>query len=162
MLTDPASELEPAQIWEDYRPTALMELPALARLTNVGRVFVKAEGERPLGNFKVLGGMVAGLRALARTAGVASLQDLSSTRGLREPLPRLICASDGNHGLAVAAAARRSGATASIYLPVGVGRARAERIEAFGADVVWVSGTYDDAVQAAAAAAGRGEGLLIP
>lgn len=27
---------------------------------NVGRVFLKAEWERPLGNFKVLGGMLAG------------------------------------------------------------------------------------------------------
>lgn len=160
--TDRALELEPSHIWEDYRPTRLIELPGLARLTNVGRVFVKAEGERPLGNFKVLGGMVAGLRALARAAGATSLRDLSSTRISRASLPRLICASDGNHGLSVAAAARRAGASASIYLPIGVGRARADRIEAFGADVVWVSGTYDDAVHDAAAAAGRGEGLLIP
>ncbi len=133
-------------LWDDYRPTPLIELPALARRAGVGRVFVKNEAERPFGNFKVLGGMVAGLRALARSTGV----------------PRLICASDGNHGLAVAAAAKRAGSKAAIYLPVGVTRARAERIEGLGAEVVWIEGTYDDAVDAAMAAARRGEGLLIP
>jgi diaminopropionate ammonia-lyase len=160
LLADPAIDI--THIWHDYRPTRLIELPDLARLTNVGRVFVKAEWERPLGNFKALGGMVAGLRALARVAGAASLRELISADTYRASLPRLICASDGNHGLAVAAAASRAGSEASIYLPTGVSQVRAERIEALGGEVVWVSGTYDDAVRDAAAAAANGEGLLIP
>lgn len=149
-------------IWEDYRPTPLIELPALARLANVGRVYVKVEGERPLGSFKALGGMTAGLRALARAAGVASVRELASDRVRKQSLPRLICASDGNHGLAVTAAARRAGAKASIFLPTAVSRARAARIESLGGEIVWVHGTYDEAVDQAAAAAARGEGLLIP
>jgi diaminopropionate ammonia-lyase len=115
-------------------------------------VFVKLESERPLGNFKVLGGMVAALRALARVAVGQS----------EAPLPRLICASDGNHGLAVAAAAKRAGAPASIHLPIGVDTRRARRIEALGASIVWIDGTYDDAVDHAVATAARGEGILIP
>ncbi len=158
--TSPELNWDPAQIWADYQPTPLLELPALAHRANVARVFVKVESERPLGNFKALGGMLAGLRALARIAGITSLPDLGHTT--RSSLPRLICASDGNHGLAVAAAAARAGANASIYLPVGVSSARAQRIEAFGAEVVWIDGTYDDAVCAAADAAGHGQGLLIP
>jgi diaminopropionate ammonia-lyase len=154
--------LRALDVWEDYRPTPLVELPQLARLTNVGRVFVKVEGDRPLGSFKMLGGMFAALRALARAAGVVTPRDLRSTSVSRESLPRLICASDGNHGLAVAAAARRAGARASIYLPVGVSRRRAERIEACGGEILWVSGTYDDAVSAAAEAAAHGAGILIP
>jgi diaminopropionate ammonia-lyase len=150
---------DPAQIWADYQPTPLLELPALARRADVARVFVKVESERPLGNFKALGGMLAGLRALARIADAASLHDLGPDS--RAPLPRLICASDGNHGLAVAAAAARAGTNASIYLPVGVSSARAQRIESLGAEVVWIDGSYDDAVCAAAEAAERGEGLLI-
>lgn len=155
------AHLQAADLWPDYRPTPLIELPGLARLAEVGRIFVKVESERPLGNFKALGGMVAGLRALARAANAATLQDLCVARGDRMPLPRLICASDGNHGLAVAAAAQRAGAKASVYLPIGVSRARAERIEAIGGDIVWISGTYDDAVHEAASAAARGDGLLI-
>lgn len=152
---------EAIDLWKDYRPTALIELPALAERTGVGRVFVKNEGQRPLGNFKVLGGMVAGLRALARAAGVTSIRDLDSRRSNGHSLPRLVCASEGNHGLAVAAAAQRGGAGATIYLPVGVNRSRARRIEALGAQVVWISGTYDDAVRAAAAMAIREQNLLI-
>ncbi|MEO7325996.1 MAG: pyridoxal-phosphate dependent enzyme [Dokdonella sp.] len=141
-----------AHLWADYRPTRLLELPALARAANVGRVFAKLENERPLGNFKVLGGMTAGLRALARVSDRVP-QDTQSRR--------LICASDGNHGLAVAAAARRAGAQASIYLPHGVSRIRAARIESQGGEIVWIHGTYDDAVEAASSAASLGEGLLI-
>lgn len=129
-----------------WRPTTLRELPALAARAEIARVFVKIEGERPLGSFKMLGGMLAGLRALARHGA---------------PLPALVCASDGNHGLAVAAAARRARTRAYVYLPSHVSAARAARIEARGGTVVRTDGTYDDAVAAANAAAARGEGLLI-
>jgi len=149
------------EIWSDYRPTPLLELPALARIANVARVFVKNEAERPLGNFKALGGMIAGLRALATATGAGSIQKLLSNRLPEGALPRLVCASDGNHGLAVAAAAKRAGAKARVYLPIGVSQWRADRIEAHGAEVAWIEGTYDDAVNAASAAAASGEGLLI-
>lgn len=147
-------------LWGSYQPTRLIELPALARRAGVGRVLVKVEGGRPFGNFKVLGGMTAGLCALARAAG-GSIEELLSGRTPHKSLPRLICASDGNHGLAVAAAAHRAGAGAAVYLPKGASFYRAERIQAQGAEVIWVDGTYDDAVDEAAAAASRGEGLLI-
>lgn len=126
--------------------TSLIELPPLAQRVNVRRVFVKAEGERPLGNFKSLGGLTAGLRALAQAPDKAA---------------RLICASDGNHGLSVVAAAAQAGVQASVYLPTHVTAARARRIEALGGEIVWIAGTYDDAVLDAAAAAARGDGLLI-
>src|SRR5690349_13442771 len=59
------STLNPAALWDNYRPTTLLELSGLARQLNVGRVFAKLENERPLGNFKAVGGMTAGLKALA-------------------------------------------------------------------------------------------------
>jgi diaminopropionate ammonia-lyase len=152
--------LDVADIWPDYAPTRVVELPALARAANVGRVLAKLECERPLGNFKALGGMVAALRTLARVAGVARLRELPTGGGLSggaRRLPALVCASAGNHGLAVAAAARWAGTTATIYLPENASRARAARIESLGAQIVWVPGTYDDAVQQAASA----DGLLI-
>src|SRR3954469_23994175 len=97
--------LDAADIWPDYHPTRLVELPALARSARVGRVLVKLECERPLGNFKALGGMVASLRALARVAGVLRLSQLrTDVPGRQEPrvraseLPALACASAGNHG----------------------------------------------------------------
>jgi diaminopropionate ammonia-lyase len=146
----------------DHRATRLIECPELAIRTKVGRVFLKAEWERPLGNFKVLGGMLAGLRALARTCGAASVREMLDNPESYRRKPQLICASDGNHGLAVAAAARRAITTACVYLPVGVSNARIERIEAQGAKIVLIAGTYDDAVDAAEKSAARGEGVLVP
>jgi diaminopropionate ammonia-lyase len=130
-----------------FPPTPLLDLPEIARIAKVARVFVKDEGQRPLGNFKVLGGMLAGIRALDR----ANVHN-----------PRLICASDGNHGLAVAAAAKLRGASARIYLPTGASIDRAARIRSEGGEIAWIRGTYDDAVNAAIAAADQGEGILVP
>lgn len=164
-LRDPLNENTFAQ------PTSLVDLPSLARLTGIRRVFAKLECERPLGNFKSLGGMVAGTRALARSMaypmghsppGMHSGSTKAQAGGRSQPsLPRLLCASDGNHGLAVAAAARKAGAKASVYLSTSVTGARARRIEAVGGEIVWIQGTYDDAVRAAAEAAARGDGVLV-
>jgi diaminopropionate ammonia-lyase len=113
-----------------FPPTQLLELPRLARASNVGRVFAKSEGERPLGNFKSLGGMHAASRLVATAIA-------SRGGGNIRPLPALI------------------------YLPMRVSGPRARRLEAQGADLVWIHGTYDDAVDAAASAAARGKGVLI-
>ncbi len=146
-------------IWPDYRPTSLIELPRLAARCRVGRVLAKLENERPLGNFKALGGTRAGLWALAQAAGLADVAALLADPPAR--LPRLICASDGNHGFAVAAAAQRAGALATIYLHAAVPPLRSERIAALGAAIVRIEGSYDDAVDAAAAAA-DGNAILVP
>jgi len=149
------------QLWDNYRPTRLVELPSLASLAGVARVFAKLEGERPLGNFKWLGGMAAGLWALARAARVPTPLQLRLRSKRSRPLPQLLCASDGNHGLAVAAAARWAGGAATIYLPASVSRFRVDRIRALGGTIVVVEGSYDDAVRQAAAAANAGGGILV-
>src|SRR3954447_103266 len=136
------STLDPAALWDNYRPTTLLELSDLARQLNVGRVFAKLENERPLGNFKALGGMTAGLKALAsHPAAAASATrrpqalagqpaEVPATHPVAPPalpgsLPTLICASEGNHGLSVAAAAARAGAKATIFLPSNANPIRA-------------------------------------
>jgi diaminopropionate ammonia-lyase len=149
------------RLWPGYAPTPLVNLPGLAAHCSVGKVLAKDEGARPLGSFKALGGTYAGLRALARAMNIGDIATLVAVKRPRESLTRLICASDGNHGLAVAAAAELAGAPARIYLHDGVPPARAQRIAERGAEIVWIRGTYDDAVDQAALAARRGEGLLI-
>jgi diaminopropionate ammonia-lyase len=137
-------------------------LPELARQVGVAALWVKDESHRPLGNFKSLGGVYAGLEALKRRTGAADVESLLAAAAVaKDPLPALFCASDGNHGLAVAAGARIAGTTARVYLPAAVPPLREARIRRRGATIVRVAGTYDDAVAAAAAAAARGEGLLI-
>jgi diaminopropionate ammonia-lyase len=153
---DIAAEL--LRISPEYAPTPLLDLPRLAVRLGVAQLLAKDEGRRVLGSFKSLGGTYAGLRALARVAAT----DIAGLIAIRQRnLPALLCASDGNHGLAVAAAASFAGAPARIFLHAGVPAVRAGRIEAQGAEVVWVQGTYDDAVDAAAAAARAGDGILV-
>jgi diaminopropionate ammonia-lyase len=151
-----ASEL--ARLSPEYAPTPLLDLPMLATRLGAAQVLAKDEGRRMLGSFKSLGGTYAGLRALARAAGT-DIAGLIAAQPADQP--SLVCASDGNHGLAVAAAARFAGASARVYLHAGVPQARARRIEAQGAEVVWVDGTYDDAVDAASEAARAGAGILV-
>jgi len=150
-----------SRLQPEYAPTPLLDLPSLAARCRVGRVFAKDESVRPLGNFKSLGGVFAGLRALARAVGAPGVEALLSAPG-KDRLPALVTASDGNHGLSVATAARLAGALARIYLPASVPPARADRILAQGAEVVRIDGTYDAAVDAAARAAESGEALLVP
>ncbi|HYH46992.1 MAG TPA: pyridoxal-phosphate dependent enzyme [Thermoanaerobaculia bacterium] len=147
------------RLWPSSAPTPLLDLPCLAARCGVAQVLVKDEGPRLLGSFKTLGGMYAGLRALARAAGLPDIAALVAAR--RSSLPPLLCASAGNHGLAVAAAARLAGAPARVYLHEGVPRERAQWIAEQGAEIVWISGTYDDAVAEAKRAAAGGDGLLI-
>ncbi len=143
-----------------HAPTPLLNLPRLAASLGVAALLAKDEGRRMLGSFKALGGAYAGLRALARATGlpIAALLDPALPR-LR--LPTLVCASDGNHGLAIAAAARLAGAQARVFLPAIVPEARIARIVAKGADIVRVPGSYDDAVLAAADAAREDGALLV-
>ncbi|WP_247385323.1 pyridoxal-phosphate dependent enzyme [Bradyrhizobium sp. 143] len=105
-----------------YAPTPLLNLPALAERLGVAQVLAKDEGRRMLGSFKSLGGTYAGLRALARASRM-QVADLLAARPKGQPT--LVCASDGNHGLAVAAAARFAGAR-----PRVPARGRAERARA--------------------------------
>ena len=143
-----------------YAPTPLLDLPGLAAHLGIAQLLAKDESRRMLGSFKSLGGTYAGLRALARAAGT-EIGALLDPEHRPAGLPVLLCASAGNHGLAVAAAARFAGATARIFLHPGVPPARAGRIAAQGAEIVRVPGTYDDAVDAVAAAARAGGGILV-
>jgi diaminopropionate ammonia-lyase len=96
------STSERSLVWPNYTATELRELPRLAELARVAHTFLKAEWQRPLGNFKSLGGMLAAMRAVTRHMELASVEELLLGHiGSKSP-PSLLCASDGNHGLAVA------------------------------------------------------------
>ena len=125
-------------------PTPLRECVNLARHLGVGELWVKDETSRfGLNAFKAAGAMFA----------VSTLIDRGSIRAG----DTLVCASEGNHGRAVARAAREAGCPARVYLSRHVAAARVEAIESEGATIISVDGTYDDAVrQMAAEATARG------
>ncbi|HEX3791213.1 MAG TPA: serine/threonine dehydratase [Pseudonocardiaceae bacterium] len=74
---------------------------------------------------------------------------------LAGPLPdRVVTASGGNHGLAVAEAARLLGVSATVYVPENAPEAKTARISATGATLVRHGRNYAEAALAAAAAVG--------
>jgi len=133
-----------------HRPTPLLSLPILAAELGVGTVQLKAEwGRMGLGSFKALGGAYAvALRVLARAEAALGRplgpQDLSTfeVRAVARGLT-VICASAGNHGLAVAAGARAFGARAVVVLAETVPEAFAVRLGERGATVVRAGGDYE-------------------
>jgi threonine dehydratase len=69
---------------------------------------------------------------------------------LSQPVPQagVVAASGGNHGLAVAFAARKLGIPAKIFVPSVAAATKRERIRAFGADLVIAGERYADALAA--------------
>jgi diaminopropionate ammonia-lyase len=133
-----------------YRPTALVELPALADELGVGRVLVKDESTRlGLGAFKVLGASWAIARVLNGADGRITVDGLR--RAAAAYPVELVAATDGNHGRAVAWVGRLLGLNACVFVPPVVSpRARAA-IAAEGATVTVAGESYDQAVRRAAA-----------
>lgn len=137
-----------------YAPTPLVRAPHLAALLGVREAWVKDESSRlGLPAYKVLGASWATYRELETLYGPFerwdTLDDLAAQ--LRAQLPlTLVTATDGNHGRAVARVARWLGLGAQVLVPQDMVPARLEAIEAEGARVDVVPGTYDEAVTLAA------------
>ena len=147
-----------------YRPTPLVDLPALAEELGVGRVLVKDESSRlGLPAFKVLGASWGIACELARRAGLPGPVGLDRLREVVAADPvMLVTATDGNHGRAVARMASLLGAPAHIVVPEVLSAASADAIAAEGAAVERIAGDYDGAVRhAAGLTAGRADAVLI-
>jgi threonine dehydratase len=67
----------------------------------------------------------------------------------------LVTASGGNHGLGVAYAGRRIGAPVHVYLPASTPASKAEKLERWGAHVIFAGEVWDDANARAQQAAER-------
>lgn len=150
-----------------YNRTPLAPLPGIARELNVKGVYVKDESSRfGLPAFKVLGASWGAHCAVAARLGVPPdllPPDELAARARRASLV-LFAATDGNHGRAVAATARRLGLRARIHVPASLDAGPRLAIAREGADVVEDPGDYDAAVRGAwtAAAAWPGNaGVLV-
>lgn len=133
-------------------PTPLRELPGLARRLGLAGLSVKDESLRsPLGSFKALGAPVALLReVLRRHPGLAPSAVLAGAHAGQLRGDTVISATDGNHGRALAAAARDVGCPCVIVLHAQVSAEREQAIAACGARIVRIAGDYDASVQEAA------------
>ena len=141
-------------------PTPLHELPALGAELGIGRLFLKDESLRlGVNSFKGLGGASAVARLVADRAAQAlgrppAPEELVSdaVRAVARDMT-VACATDGNHGRSVAAGAQVFGCRCVIFLHAGVSAGREAAIRGFGAEIVRVTGDYDDSVEEAAARA---------
>jgi diaminopropionate ammonia-lyase len=123
----------------DADATPLHRLSGLARALGVNELLVKDESNRfGLPAFKILGTQYA----VARLIKTGRVTDLA-------------CATAGNHGRAVARAARLANLRGHVYVPRGTARARVSAIRSEGADLVEVDADYDECVRIMAAEAGR-------
>lgn len=155
----------------DLPPTPLGRLPALAARLSLGQVLIKDESGRfGLNAFKILGVTYA-IERLAQggrldriAAGPLDQIGAGPSDALRakrlDGRATLACATAGNHGRAVARAARQRGLRARVYVPAGTARPRIDAIASEGAEVVVVTGGYEEAVRQAAADAAR-DGLTV-
>ena len=140
--------------WPGYAPTPLRGLSGLAQASGLSSISYKDEGGRfGLGSFKALGGPLALRRLLARDPG--------ATTGDSAPRVTVACATDGNHGRAVAWAAQTFGCGSVIYIHEGVSQGREDAIACYGARVVRVPGTYDDSLRRAQADAADNGWVLV-
>jgi threonine dehydratase len=120
------------------------ELDARADATGETRVWLAVEALQVTGSFKVRGALVA----------------LDRNRNRR----RVVAASAGNHGAAVAYASSVLGVPATVFVPRAAPRAKREKIERWGAKLVVVaSDHYDDAeALAKGVAATQGADFVSP
>ena len=100
------------------RPTRLVRAESLERRAE-GQVYLKIESDLPTGSFKPRGA----LNALLTNAG-------------QRTLAGVVAASTGNHGAAVAYAARIANLAATIFLPENPNPVKRARILGLGAKVV--------------------------
>lgn len=154
--------------WPGYTPTPLVALPGLAAAIGIGSLHYKDEAPRfGLGSFKALGGAYAVLHVIAAEVLAQTNEHTDFARiraGEHDDVAAgvtVVTATDGNHGRSVAWGAQRFGCRAKIYLHAGVSQGRADAVRAFGADVVWVDGTYDDSVRQAAQDGARNGWFLV-
>jgi diaminopropionate ammonia-lyase len=145
-------------LWRDYAPTPLRDLPALAEQAGVAGIRLKDEAGRfALGSFKALGGAYAVAEVLSaelarRNVAVEARSAALESGKYREAAGSIgvTCATDGNHGRAVAWGAQRFHCRCVIFVHEAVSQGRVDAIARYGAEVRRVTGSYDDAVREAA------------
>lgn len=123
--------------------TALLPLPPERALA--GNAWIKGEHLQPVGAFKIRGAFTA-LRRLGE-AGRA--------RGV-------ITHSSGNHGQAVAFAARQFGIPAVIVMPADAPRVKQEGVRRHGGEIVFVQHRSERAPRCEELAAARGMAVIPP
>ena len=125
----------PAPLRVGWSP--LYEAPRLASLAGIGRLYIKDDGLNPTGSLKDRASAMA--VAKAREAGAQVI----------------CCASTGNAGSSLAGNAAAAGLDAVIFIPSRAPQGKVAQLKIFGAAVIMVEGSYEDAFRLSAEAISR-------
>ena len=142
--------MDPLSAWNDRITAAAARLAPLLRETPLeaaawsNNVLLKLEHLQPTGSFKIRGA----------TNKIDLLTPEQAAAGV-------ITASNGNHGMAVAAAARNRGIRAEVYVSSHVPAEKLQRIRQYGANVQHAGQEPLDAELAARKAAGQSGKVFI-
>ena len=130
-----------------YKPT-----PLLKKSVQNNSIWIKDETDRMgLGAFKALGGVYAVGSIIAKTQDLPIKTDSFFLDEFKSCARKItfVCASAGNHGLAVAAGAEIFGAKARIHLSDTVPEDFALRLKHKNAEVVRSGANYEESIEAA-------------
>jgi threonine dehydratase len=116
---------------EHFAASRLVPAPSLAKASGAP-VFLKLESEMPTGSFKPRGALYA-----------------LSAQMERDGVTEVVASSTGNHGAAVAYAAKLLGVRATIFLPRNANPVKRRRIEELGATLMEQGEDISDACEAA-------------
>lgn len=124
--------------------TPLVHAPRLAAWVGAAKLFLKYEGLNPTGSFKDRGMVLAVAHAVERGAQA------------------VLCASTGNTAASAAAYAAHAGIRSIVLLPAGrVAAGKLAQAVMYGARVITVDGSFDDALALARTAAERFDLALV-
>jgi len=150
------SAIEEISQWPGYEATPMHKLSSLSADLGVDKIWYKDESKRfQLKSFKALGGSFAVARQLQQrvsklTGETPSVQDLLNHKFDNIISQTVItCATDGNHGRSVSWGCEMFGCLCVIYIHRDVSVGRQQAMEAFGAEVIRITGNYDDSVKLA-------------
>ena len=132
----------------DLRPTPLHRLQRLAAELGLKDILLKDESVRfGMDAFKI--------------AGVTYAMDhlLREKRLAKDSV--VVCATEGNHGKAVARVGSHLGLRVKVYVSNTIAAERVATLEGEGAEVIAVNGTYDEAVKLAAEDARRAAWVIV-
>lgn len=123
--------------------TRLIEAKRLAEALGIKKLWIKDDTENPTGSFK----------DRPATVAVSKAQELG--------YKAVGCASTGNLAGATAAHAAKAGVPCYVFVPASIESSKILQASIYGADIVAVNGTYDEANRLAAQAADEYDWALV-
>ncbi len=150
----------------NYQPTPVLELGNVSGFS--GKLLIKDERRRfGMTSFKAAGGIYAVFTLIAKqwhsqTGEWLRPEDYRTSRIRRFAASiTFVCASAGNHGLAVTRGAKLTGAKARIHLSETVPESFAEKLRSDGAEVVRSGKNYEESMALSLVDADTTGGILV-